>query len=64
MRNLQKKSRILRSPGDPNVSALIQFSVFSLAKGLLRTSHEAELGPLRWNELVLYSYRERLEERR
>lgn len=42
---------------DPIVSTLTQVSVFSLAKGLLRTSHETELGPLRRNKLLLYSYR-------
>ena len=42
---------------DPIVSALTKVSVFSLAKGLLRTSYETELGPLRRNKLLLYSYR-------
>lgn len=48
---------MLMTLSDPIVSALTQVSVFSLAKGLRRTSHEIELGPLRRNKLLLYSYR-------
>lgn len=53
MRNLQKESSVIKTLSDPIVSALTQVSVFSLVKGLLRASHETELDPFRWNELVL-----------